>query len=249
MVVAVGSFIAAAIFLWKSRTHSARLSLIRRAVPLKATEIGNAFPGQVVAVRGNAGTDAPLTSLQSETPCVYFDYEVIRRYTTLRRRGNNQGRSRSRRVSGAETVAQETKWTPFRVQDDSGQISVNPDGAWFEGVSVMDRVEPATDKNKNGLRGQTMNLSKGEGITTEYSINENAIKIGQPVYVVGPVNDHGQIEGNGRHGVIISYRPESDLGSEWTSHSRKRLYGCFGAFALSILALVGGTVATAMSLI
>lgn len=217
---------------------------------MKSTELGNAFPGQVVAVSGEAGSDRPLVSEQAQTPCIYFDYTIDRSYrigvTRQRSSGHGQETVQQQR---RETVALDKQWVPFHVSDDSGQVSVSPDGAWFEGVSVMERVEPVTDNNKNGLPGQKMNLSKGGGATGEYSIREHAIKIGQPVFVVGPVNEHGQIERNGRHDVIVSHRPISELGEEWGSHSRSRLFGCFGAFALGLLAIVGGTVATAMSLI
>ena len=216
---------------------------------MKSTELSNVIPGQVIAVSGNPDAKQPLVSFQSETPCVYFDYEVIRHFKKRVRRTHRDGDSTSSLVKRTETVAHDSQWIPFYINDDSGRINVYPDGAWFEGVSVMERVEPVTEKNKNGLRDQKMNLSKGGGTTTEYRIRENAVKLDQPAFVVGPVNEHGQIKPNARHGVIVSHRPESELRTEWTGHSRKRLFGCFGAFALSILALVAGTVATAMSLI
>lgn len=246
LLVAIGSFIFAAVLFRRSREHSAHLNLLRRAVSAKMGDLKNTGPGQIVAVSGTAGTEQPLVSFQSKTPCIYYDYDVIRRFRTRQWKRREDGQSRSTLVSDSETVAQEQESTPFHLRDDSGQIAVNPEGARFESVTVMDRVEPATDKNAKGLPGQRMDLSKGLGHTVEYVVRENAIPIAKPIYVVGPVSENGRIEPTNRDHVIISHRPVSELQEEWTSHSRARSLGCFGALAFSVLALVAGTVLNAM---
>jgi hypothetical protein len=249
-LVGVAAFIAAAVLLWKSRQHSGRMSLVGRAVPMGPGDLSNAFPGQVVAISGRAGSEQPLISEQSKTPCIYFDYRIDRRYKTsfIRQRKSGQGQ-KSESQQTQETVAKDEQWVPFSVEDGASAVRVNPDGAWFDSHQVLDRHEPATKANRDGLPGQKMNLGKGDGLTLDYFITERVIKTGEPVFVVGPVNEQGVIEQNGRHGVIVSHRPDSVLRDEWSNHSRKRLFGCFGMFALGILAFVSGTVATAMSII
>lgn len=249
MVTATAFFIAAVILLWKSRTHSKNINLIKRAVPVTSTTLGNARPGQVVTVSGMPETREPLISFQSETPCLYYEYDVIRRYLFRKYRSHSDGDRTSRLSSATETVAHEEEWALFRVGDQTGHIYINPDGAHFEPVSVMDRVEPATDQKQRNLRGQRIDTSTERGITQEFFIRENAIPLSQPVHVVGPIDKQGQIGANGSTGMIVSHRPLSELLAEWTGHSRTRFFGCFGTFFLSFLTLVLGTALVSMSVI
>lgn len=249
MVAAIAFFVAAVVLLWKSRTHSKNMNLIKRAVTVSPGTPGNARPGQIVTVSGMPETREPLISFQSETPCIYYEYDVIRRYLFRKYRTQKDGDRTSSLSSATETVAHEKEWAIFRIGDQTGHIYINPDGAHFEPVSVMDRMEPATDQRQRNLRGQRIDTSTDAGITQEFFIRENAIPLSQPVHVVGPINEQGQIGVNGSTGMIVSHRPLSELLDEWSSHSRTRVFGCFGTFLLSILTLVLGTVLVSMSVI
>jgi hypothetical protein len=249
MLAAVASFIAAVVLLWKSRTHSRNVNLIKQAIPVTSSTIGNVRPGQIVTVSGIPETREPFVSFQSETPCVYYEYNVIRRYLFRKYRTHKDGDRTSSLSSATETVAHEKESVVFRFSDTSGHIYINPDGAHFEPVSVMDRVEPATDQRQRNLRGQRIDTSTERGITQEFFIREHAILLSQPLHVVGTINQQGQIATNGSSGMIVSHRPLSELLDEWASHSRTRIFGCFGTLLLSVLMLVLGTVLVSMSVI
>ena len=253
LIIGIVLLVAAGVALWNRRTYSERMSLIRRAVPASSADVPNAFPGEVVSLNGHARTERPLVSEQSETPCVYYDFEIVRRYERQRRGvtvggRDHRGRRSRGRQRGRETVAHNEQWVPFSLDDDAGQVRVNPDGAWFEARKVMDRYEREDSNNLFGIPGLNVNIGLGGSQTLGYEIKENAIPIDSPVFVVGPINENGEIERNRHHGLIVSYRSESALRDDWGKRERLQLIGGLIGAGLGALFLFGAGVAFLLSL-
>lgn len=251
LVLGIILLIGAGVAIWNRRQYSERMNLIRRAVQAKAEQVGDAFPGEVVAISGNAESERALTSEQSQTRCIYYDFEIVRRYE--RRRGgfsvggrNRRGRRTSRR-RGRETVAHNEQWVPFRVEDETGAVRVNPDGAWFEARKVMDRYEREGSNDLFGIPGLNVNLGFGGNQTLGYEIKENAIPTGTPLFIAGPVNEQGEIERNRHHGMIVSYRSESALRDDWGKRERNQLIGALVAAGLGALSFFAAGVAWVVS--
>ena len=252
LIVGIVLLVGAGVALWNRRTYSERMNLIRRAVPASAGNLSDAFPGEIVSINGDAHPEQPLTSEQSETPCIYYDFEIIRRYERSRRGGVSVGGGRRRRRGrsrGRETVAQNEQWVPFRVNDGQGEVRVNPDGAWFEARQVMNRYEHEGSNNLFGIPGLDININFGGEQTLGYEIKENAIPAESPVYVAGPVSEHGEIARNNHHGLIVSYRSESALRDDWGKRERYQLIGGIVAAGLGALFLLGAAVTWLISLI
>ncbi len=249
LILGIVLLIGAGVALWNRRTYSERMNLIRRGVAASSSDVPNSFPGEIVALNGDAHPEQPLVSEQSETPCIYYDFEIVRRYERSRRGGINVGRRRRRRgrSRGRETVAQNEQWVPFHLADDHGGVRVNPDGAWFEARQVMNRYEREGSNNLFGIPGLDININLGGDQTLGYEIKENAIPAESPVYVVGPVNENGEIERNRHHGVIVSYRSESALRDDWGKRERYQLIGGLVAAGLGALFLFGAGVAWIIS--
>jgi hypothetical protein len=254
LFIGIVLLIVAGVAFWNQRTYAERMSLLRRAVPASSADILNAFPGEVVAVSGNAQHDYQLVSEQTQTPCVYYDFEVVRRYE--RRRGgvsvgnrDLRGRRRHRGTSrGKETVAQNEQWVPFFVRDQAGKVRVNPDGALFEARKVLDRYEREGSNDLFGIPGLDINIGFGGNRTLGYEIRENLIPVDAPVFVAGPVNENGEIARNSHHKLIVSHRPEGALRDEWGKRERRQLIGAAVAAGLGLLSLFAGGVAYILSL-
>ncbi|MCD6219031.1 hypothetical protein J7K43_01430 [Candidatus Calescamantes bacterium] len=117
--------------------------------------------------------------------CVYYDYvHYTRRHEFYRTTG-----------SGYRYVRDiyEKKYVPFTVQDDTGEIGVDPAGAYFE-PKVLNRGGSIIGEEKDTLRG---------------------ITVGDEVYVLGQVVDYnGTLQFEKRRGIlplVISSSPESRL--------------------------------------
>jgi hypothetical protein len=251
LILGILLLIGAGVAIWNRRQYSERMNLIRRAVKARARDVGDAFPGEVVAISGNAESEQALVSEQSQTRCVYYDFEIVRRYE--RQRGgmsiggrNRRGR-RTSRQRGRETVATNEQWVPFRVEDDTGAVRVKPDGAWFEARKVMDRYEREGSNDLFGIPGLNVNLGFGGNQTLGYEIKENAIPTGSPLFVAGPVNEQGEIERNRHHGLVVSYRSESALRDDWGKRERYQLIAALVAAGLGALSLFAAGVAWVVS--
>jgi hypothetical protein len=253
LIFGVLLLVGAGVALWNRRTYSERMNLLRRAIPANAGDLSNAFPGEVISVTGNAQTDRPLISEQSETPSVYYDFQIVRRYER-RRSGvtvggrDRRGRRRHSTSRGRETVAQNEQWVPFYVPSEAGTIRINPDGAWFEPRKILDRFEREGSNNLFGIPGLDVNVSFGGDQTVGYEIKENAIPVDSPVFVAGPINENGEIERNRHNGVIVSHRSESALRDDWGKRERRQLIGGVIAAGLGMLMFVAAGVAWLVSL-
>ena len=245
LIIGVAFFGLAGYLLWKRRDFSARMSILRRAVPATAGEIANAFPGEIVSVTGTARTTQPLTSEQSETPCVYYDFEVIE-HSRRRRNMVNVGPSRRRRHRAGrrsrKTVAENTQWCPFIVEDQSGQVGVIPDGAFFEARQVMNRYERQQGSNPLGIPGLEIDIGWGDRVDG-YRIRESVIEVDSPVFVAGAVDENGQLSArsNGT-GMIVTHRSESAIRDEWGNRERWTLYGAILTTGIGLFLLLAAFV-------
>lgn len=115
--------------------------------------------------------------------CVYYDYV---HYT---RRRDFFHSTRYRYVRDV----QERKWVPFSVQDDTGEIGVNPAGAFFE-PEVLNRGGSIIGEERDTLRG---------------------ITVGSEVYILGEVvNYNGTLQFEKRKSIlplVVSSKSESKL--------------------------------------
>jgi hypothetical protein len=179
---------------------------------LGATGGGFAHACEVVG-EARPGPDGPLTSELTGTRCVWYRYEVTRRYYEDQR--DSQGR-RSR-VEKTETVTDLASAAPFSLADAAGAVLVDPAGGSVDNPErVLDRFD-----------------SERSGDTIGYRRQEWVVRAGTQLYVLGSATDRGGDLAVGRpeHGpFIISTRSERDL----TERARRtqRIGMAVGAAAL-----------------
>lgn len=117
-VVAAVSALAAAFFAWWSRRcFGAHHALTRK----KAGPVGEVRPGEVAHVYGNVAVlERTLVSPKLGRECVYFAT-----VEQVRRSGRKQGGAHWR------TVRAEEEFVDFLLEDGSGRVKVEPEGAHF----------------------------------------------------------------------------------------------------------------------
>jgi hypothetical protein len=172
--LAVVAFAAAGgLWWWRSRVGR-EIELMAATPTTQAAQVANLAPGTVVEVKGVLRCAAPLTGEFSKKPCVYCKSEISREVVYFER--NSQGQRE--RKSRTEPVQSNTRFTSCSVEDDSGQVILNLDGAEVEGREVVRRRE-SEDQSLGALVVSVVSSGSNETRTLIYT--ESILDSGVPV--------------------------------------------------------------------
>ena len=220
----------------------------------KLGQTGEGFH-QIVEVKGAIRADSPLTSEIAKQPCVYYDASVIREYEETYWETNSQTNQRVQRTRrSSETVSHDSQSTSFWIEDSSGRIKVNPEGADLDSVQVVDRFEPAEAAQGGvlsfgGFRFDLAGFSLGGPGTRTlgYRFKERIIPLDRPAYVLGEVVDDGaelviQKPREGGRRFIISLKSEEELVRSTGSTVQWLLWGAVGCGVVGVALTVIGVV-------
>jgi hypothetical protein len=130
---AIVGVVAAGFLLYRKRLIG-EASLMAATQTSRAADVASLVPGSVAEVIGTLRCAAPLTAEFSQQPCAWFKSEIDRTVT----RANNQGTETTR-------IHTNTMHAPCAVEDASGRVALNLDGAEVEGEKVVDRQEMERD--------------------------------------------------------------------------------------------------------
>ncbi len=148
---------------------------------------------RIAEIKGFVRCDQPITSELAQQPCVYYDMTVTREYEEDYWQTDSQSKRQVRRTRRAsEPVAHNSQRIPFWVEDSTGRIKVNPEGADVDGVQVVDRFEQPRPSGGLVLSfgGFSMDLGGfGGARTLGYRMRESVLPLDRKVYVLGEVRD------------------------------------------------------------
>jgi hypothetical protein len=102
-----------------------------------AAELGPGGYAQQKEFKGTVRCDAPLTGELSGQPCVYYTMSVEERYEETYTERDSQGNTQTRTRTGSAVVASNTQHTRFLLDDGSGSIAVDFDGASVDARKVV----------------------------------------------------------------------------------------------------------------
>lgn len=210
LLVGVALWVAGGVLLYlRSRTQR-KAGVMSRIETSGAGEVAALAPGTLVEVKGDLRCDAPLVSEMAGQSCAYYSSRVIREYLRQDRDDDDAGSDRR-----SETISQTERFAPFFVEDATGRVAVNAEGAEVDAKQVMDRFERDTGGGPSiSLAGVTLNLGRGER-TIGYRYVESVLPVDVPVYVLGAVQAGGVVgdvpEGEDAR-FIVSHRSEEALG-------------------------------------
>lgn len=226
---------------------TAELNIIAREI---AQEIGDGNWRDYIKVWGVIHTDQPLFSELKQAPCVYYTTAVRREYEETVTEKDAKGNPVQKTRRGSETISSNQQSIPFRLQDATGQITVNPDGAAIETVSILNQFQPGEASGGMLSFGQfSLALSNPQvhnrRRTLGYRYTESVLPVDRNVLVIGTVSDSTgalvvskPLERDKK--FIISLKTDQELTLAAERSARNAFYGMVACFGVGgVLVLVG----------
>jgi hypothetical protein len=203
-------------------------------------------------VKGKVTCPSPLTSELANAKCVYYSMSITRRWEEEYWETDSEGRRERRTRTGTDTVASNTRHVPFFVQDETGKIKINPEGAEFVSEKSYSNFQPGEISGSSISIGNfRLNLSglgmAGGRRTIGYNYEESIVPVDRDVFIIGEVADSGgalQFQRPTEKGkkFIISTKSEEELQRSIAGGMTATLIG-------SIVSGVGGIVLIALKIL
>ncbi len=214
-----------------------------------AEEIGPGGFAQQMEFKGIAHCEAPLTAELSQQPCVYYSMSVEERYEETYTERDAQGNSQTRTRTGSAVVASNTQHTRFSLDDGTGSIVIDADGAKIDARKVVDRYEPYAGGG-GMLRAGNFSFQLGGILGSPrrvlgYQYRESIIAPGQQLYTLGEVNDSSgeavlRRQSNPKSPFIISVKSEEELTRGKEQSVKWMLYGAIACAVIGVVLIVLG---------
>ncbi|MDQ3924927.1 MAG: E3 ubiquitin ligase family protein, partial [Actinomycetota bacterium] len=237
LLFAIIFLVAGGVMLYIRRRTQQKAGLMSQTQTSNASEVSSLAPGTLVEVKGTLRCEEPLTSEMAGHTCAYYAATVTREY--LERDYDDDDVGSDRR---SEIISQNTLFAPFSVEDSTGSVPVNAEGAEVDARQVMNRFERNTgnDRPSISLGGATLNLGGGER-TIGYRYTESILPVDAPVYVLGTVQESGEIgpppSDEAGHRFVVSHRSEGALFRSLGKTVMWLGVGAIGAFVLGVVLL------------
>lgn len=245
LVIGVIVLAAGGALMYFGRRTQAKTNLMRSVATANATELSKLLPGEMLELKGTIRCANPLTAEYVNKPCVWYSATMTREYE--HREKDSDGNWQTNRRS--ETVSSNKQFTPFFVQDATGQTQVDLTGAEIDAPVILDRFE---DKASEGSSGPSISIggisiSGGGGDKTlGYRYNVKALEIDKPIYVLGAYREDGTVgappEGSKTRKFIVSHRTEEELRTSWGKHAQRLGFAAVACAAIGIIVIVVGVV-------
>jgi E3 ubiquitin ligase len=241
LLFAIIFLVAGGALLYFRQKTKQKAALMGQTETSGAADVSGLAPGTVVEVKGTLRCEEPLTSEMAGETCAYYSARVVREY--LERDYDDDDDVGSDRRS--EVVAHNEQFAPFSVEDETGSVPVNAEGAEVDARQVVNRFERNTGGNgpSISLGGATIHLGGGER-TLGYRYTESILPVNAPVYVLGSVQENGGIgappPGDNGQQFVVSQRSEEALGQSLGKTVLWLGVGGIAALVVGIILLVVG---------
>jgi hypothetical protein len=211
----IAAVIGFGLMFWRWRVGK-ELAVMASTATSSAGSIAGLAPGTLAEVMGTLRVRTPLVAEFSQKPCAYYKSEIEREETYYERDSNG----RDERKTRTTTVYSNMQFGQCLIEDTTGRVGIDFDGAKVEAISVVN--EPTAAPNTaTGLVGGV--LSALSNSNTRYQRKESILPADIPVYVIGEVQPGGLI---GKHAkdsknrlFVISHKSKDertkDLSSKW----------------------------------
>ena len=216
LVIGLVLLVVGAALLFFGRRTQAKTNLMQSVATMTASQLPSLLSGEMVEVKGTTQCAAPLTAEYANKPCVWYSASVVREYEKQER--DSKGNVQTNRTS--ETISSNSQSTPFMVEDATGQVEVNLDGAEIDAPMILDRFEDHKSNSGPSISFQGVSITAGDDDhTLGYRYQVRALEVAKPVYVLGVYREDGTIgappPGSKTRKFIVSHRTEEELRSSW----------------------------------
>jgi hypothetical protein len=240
LLFAVIFLVAGGVLLYFRNRTKKKSALMSQTETSNASDVAGIAPGTLVEVKGTLRCNEPLTSEMAEKTCAYYSSTVTREYLERDYDDDNDAGSDRR----SEIIAQNVQFAPFEVEDGSGSVAVDAEGAEVDARQVVNRFDRNVgNEGSFSLGGMTVNLGGGER-TIGYRYTESILPVDESIYVLGTVQEGGGIgapqPGENNHRFVVSHRSEE---AHTQSLGKTALWlgvGGIAALALGVVLLVVG---------
>lgn len=231
---AVAALIGLGLMWWRSRVGR-EIALMASLETSGAGSVAATAPGTVVEVKGTLRVRVPLKAEFSGQPAAYYKCEIEREETYYERDSNG----RDERKTRTTTVYSNMKYGQCLVEDGSGRVGIDFDGAEVEAVQTVN--EPtAPPGGGGGVIGGVLSALSNSNAT--YRRKESILAPDIAVYVLGEVHDGGLIgkpvSGSKNKTFVISHKSEEERTRSLTSKTRWLL--AIGIALLALAAVLAG---------
>lgn len=211
-----------------------------------ASEIGGGNWRDYVKLNGVIRCDQPLISELRQEPCVHYQMSVTREYEETVTQRDSQGNTGQTTNRGSETVSSNKRSVPFYLEDSTGRIDVNPEGAQIATIKTLEDFRPEAAGGMIAYGGFSLVLGdppSGRRRTLGYRYREAVLPIGQRAVVVGMMSDHGghltvQKPTHLENKFIISLKDEEALAKEADISAKQAFYGMVAGLGVGVVLIL-----------
>jgi phosphate/sulfate permease len=236
VIAAIAAVIGLGLMFWRWRVGK-ELAVMASTATSGAGSVAQLPPGTLAEVMGTLRVRTPLIAEFSQQPCAYYKSEIEREETYYERDSNG----REERKTRTSTVYSNVQFGQCLVEDQSGRVGIDFDGAHVEAIGIVN--EPTAAPNAaSGIVGGV--LSALSNTNSRYQRKESILPADIPIYVIGEVQPGGLI---GKHAkesknrlFVISHKSKDERTKSLTSTTRRLLIISVVLFALAAGLLAWG---------
>jgi hypothetical protein len=193
---------------WRSRVQR-ELAVMAATQHIGCGAVAQQSAGAAVSVHGTLRVRVPLVAEFSQKPCAYFIAEIEREETYYER--DSQGREERR--TRTTTVYTNMKYGQCLIEDESGKVGIDFDGAKVEAIQTVNQPNAAPpDGGANGVVGGILSALTSSNAT--FRRKESLLPPDSPVFVLGEVQPGGLVgkpaKGSANTLFVISHKSEQE---------------------------------------
>jgi hypothetical protein len=220
---ALAALVGLGLLYWRSRIGK-EIALMASVETSGAGSVATMAPGSPVEVKGTLRVRAPLIAEFSGQPAAYFKCEIDRTETYYERDSNG----RDQRRTHTTTIYTNVKYGQCLVEDESGRVGIDFDGAEVEGVRTINEATADPSAGAGGAASMIGGvLYAVAGRRYDFWRRENMLSPDIPIYVLGEVQQGGLIgkpaKGSKNKTFVISNKSEEERTTSLTSTTRWQL--------------------------
>jgi len=203
-----------------------------------ADDIGKGNWREYVKVWGEIQCDRPLASPLKQHACVAYTTPVPWEYDETETRRDAEGKTKTETHRRTKTVSSDRQSVPFQVDDGTGIIAVDPDGAELDTVDIVDDFQPGIPRGGMLSYGRfSLDVSsyshRSQQQTVGYRYREAIIPLDRKILALGTVSDYGEtlrIEKPMKSGqkYLISLKNDEALTATAKQGAQRAFYGMVG---------------------
>lgn len=223
--------------LWWRRSVTREVDTMASTMTSRAGDVAKLPPGMLVEVKGTLRVREPLTAEFSRKPAAYYKSEIYRVETYW----ENDAQGRPQQRTRTTIVYADTKYGSCLVEDGSGRVGIDYDGAEVEAVPVISNEATAAPPDTTA-GAASMLLTALSNATGVYTRSESILAPDIPIYVIGEVHPGGLIgkpaEGSKNKLFVISSRSEEERSKSLLSTGHWIVGFAIALFAIAVALLV-----------